>query len=667
MNRYTFLFLFLLPWSVWAQMPAAITISPANATAYDQLTITFTPAQACFQNGSLASATAISMHSGVKFITGASWQNVVDFNAAGANSIQPDLTPNGNGTWSFTFVPKDFYGFPDGSIVTHICAVFNNGTNWNNDGRDFGTTGCADFMIPLSYNVTAPSMLFRVNMNKQIVDGNFNPGSQQVWVEITGQPDLLMENTFDISSNPINIYQAELTTGLSEGQVLEYHFKTTAGEENLTRTTTLSPGPNSVEYWYNNISLASLSLHCNMAYQIADGLFNPATDSLDVAGSFNNWNGSLHQLTDPDGDGVYSLDINPISSGIIEFKFRINGDWNSSEFPGGGANRSLLIPLNNYAFHGIYNNYIPGSVPVTFNCIMEYQISAAHFETTLNYLDICGSYNGWLAGEQLMDIDGDEVYSLTIPVDTTQETSFSYKFRINGDWNTAEFPAMDNRHYTVHNPATGGDNIIEVWYNDLDPFVGTAPIAWNPRILPLTELSIGTTLVADYTYEDPNDDLEGATTFKWERADSPEGLNLTTLSDGTTNSYTLTEQDAEKYIFLSIRPVALTESGSNAAGTLYGDTVSVFAGPVWNLSSPENTSASIHIWPNPTTELVSVSTPSMNAYLKVFSSTGQLIAQSKLDNTQRISLQTQESGVYWFIFYNDDNQIISKIPVLKTK
>jgi len=66
MNRYTFLFLFLLPWSVWAQMPAAITISPANATAYDQLTITFTPAQACFQNGSLASATAISMHSGVK-------------------------------------------------------------------------------------------------------------------------------------------------------------------------------------------------------------------------------------------------------------------------------------------------------------------------------------------------------------------------------------------------------------------------------------------------------------------------------------------------------------------------------------------------------------------------------------------------------------------------
>jgi len=34
--------------TVQAQMPAAITIDPPNATAYDELTLTFDPALACF-------------------------------------------------------------------------------------------------------------------------------------------------------------------------------------------------------------------------------------------------------------------------------------------------------------------------------------------------------------------------------------------------------------------------------------------------------------------------------------------------------------------------------------------------------------------------------------------------------------------------------------------
>jgi hypothetical protein len=38
-------------------------------------------------------------------------------------------------------------------VVTHICAVFNDGT-WDKDGRDYeeGTSNCADFFIPLNYS-----------------------------------------------------------------------------------------------------------------------------------------------------------------------------------------------------------------------------------------------------------------------------------------------------------------------------------------------------------------------------------------------------------------------------------------------------------------------------------------------------------------------------------
>lgn len=134
-------------------MPAAITITPAGATAYDELTLTFNPELACFLAGSLVGSEAVYIHSGVAYYSGQTWQNVIDFSGVGANNQSPQLTDNGNGTWSITYMPSEFYGFVPGTVVTHICAVFNNGT-WDQDGRDFeeGTSNCADFFIPLNYS-----------------------------------------------------------------------------------------------------------------------------------------------------------------------------------------------------------------------------------------------------------------------------------------------------------------------------------------------------------------------------------------------------------------------------------------------------------------------------------------------------------------------------------
>jgi hypothetical protein len=58
-----------------------------------------------------------------------------------------------------------------------------------------------------------------------------------------------------------------------------------------------------------------------------------------------------------------------------------------------------------------------------------------------------------------------DVYSITLD-DFTVGQELEYKFRINGDWDTSEFPdGGDNRTYTV----TEGLNIITVWYNDETP------------------------------------------------------------------------------------------------------------------------------------------------------------------------------------------------------
>ena len=134
------------------QMPVAITIEPPDATAYDEMTLIFDPDKACFISGSLDGLDSIAIHSGVTFLTGETWQHVVEFNATGANGQLPILYPTGDGRFSITYTPADFYGL-NGEIVTQICAVFNNGTDWDQDGRDFEPNGseCMDFFIPIEY------------------------------------------------------------------------------------------------------------------------------------------------------------------------------------------------------------------------------------------------------------------------------------------------------------------------------------------------------------------------------------------------------------------------------------------------------------------------------------------------------------------------------------
>ena len=78
----------------------------------------------------------------------------------------------------------------------------------------------------------------------------------------------------------------------------------------------------------------------DMNIPIANGYFHPDWGNfVDMAGSVNEWSGSEH-MVDPDGDGIYTLTVTgvPVFTDI-EYKYRINGNWDTSEFPMGGPNR----------------------------------------------------------------------------------------------------------------------------------------------------------------------------------------------------------------------------------------------------------------------------------------------------------------------------------------
>ena len=656
--------------SLSGQMPAAISIYPADATAFDTLTLTFDPAQACFQNGTLEGSQSVAMHSGVSFIDGTDWNNVVAFDAQGVNGQSTQLTDNGDGTFSITYVPADFYGIPGGSIVTQICVVFNNGNNWNNDGRDFNSAGtsCIDFFIPLNYNITVPTAIFRVNMNRQILDGNFNPGTGTVYIIIDNMDTYIMTNTLDSFNNQSNIYEFELTSNLTEGDTINYHFRMNGVDESLQRSMVISPGSNYAVHWFNDISLCSPTLSCNMNYYIDAGWFDPLVDYVDVAGTFNNWDGSFSLLNDLDGDGIYTIDLIGLDPGQIEFKFRINGSWDdqTAEFPNSGPNRVMYVPTGYYTYTGIYNNYNPDGVPVTFICNMQYQKQAGHFDPEDDYLEVSGNFNSWSNGYQLIYNSTDDVYNLTIPVDTLDGLNKEFIFWINGNWDGAEWKFLANHRLLQLQDTTGGNiNIVDVWFNDDDPAIGSAPRALNPFIS--GEPAVGNTLNAEYEYEDVNGDPEGASTYLWATANDLSGNNWTTISDGPTSSYTVQEGDQGKYIFLKIRPVAQSESGIDSTGTLYGDTVTAIVGPVWYLGIESNVSSKCKIFPNPVQNDLNLIAEEEIESLSVFNVGGQLMLSKAINGkSAHLNFRNLKPGPY-LIRINYKKGYPGKYAILKTE
>ncbi len=90
-----------------------------------------------------------------------------------------------------------------------------------------------------------------------------------------------------------------------------------------------------------------------------------------------------------------------------------------------------------------------------------------------------------------------------------------------------------------------------------------APTATGPAITGTPQ--VGKTLTGSYTYSDVNGDLEGATTFKWYRAEDSAGSGKTAIAGATAKTYVLQPSDLGKYISFEVTPVAATGIAQGAA------------------------------------------------------------------------------------------------------
>ena len=118
------------------------------------------------------------------------------------------------------------------------------------------------------------------------------------------------------------------------------------------------------------------------------------------------------------------------------------------------------------------------AVDITFNCNMNQQIELGNFIAATNIVDVPGSFNGWSGVNVLSDDDEDGIYSITINDSTSSfevGETIEFKFRINQDWDNAEFPGGSNRTHTV----VDGENILDYWYNDEEPQTVEVPVTFT--------------------------------------------------------------------------------------------------------------------------------------------------------------------------------------------
>jgi glycosidase len=347
--------------SAYSQMPPAITITPADATAWEPLTLTYDPSLGCTPSGkgSLVGAPKIMMHSACFYLEyidswGSSWgQTTIDYNATpkDGSHATTDLTPNGDGTYSITFVPGQYYGAPQGSIIIGLTMVFNGGS-WDAEGKDPSRGGCGDFYVPLHYN---PGLFVQFTLPKE--NSLFVRLNDSIEVEVVGnESDSLFLYLDDILIRSTD--KDTLTETVYVTEMGEHWIKTLAKDDSdqvedsifyyVTEEVAVEDLPDGIMEGINHINDSTVTLV----------LFAPGKEFIYLLGDFNDWSVDNDFLMKRTTDEYYywiTLD-SLLPDTFYRYQYYIDG-----EIKVGDPFAEMVLDPNNDPY--ISSETYPGKIP----------------------------------------------------------------------------------------------------------------------------------------------------------------------------------------------------------------------------------------------------------------------------------------------------------------
>lgn len=263
--------------------------------------------------------------------------------------------------------------------------------------RQWANGNTAGDMLAVRYDITAPVEVNSISAHIRWFDPDVFPSFQFVLLKYMEEEDEMVEvNTSDVIDMD-STYLGYVTLPLTkdgESEFLEpgeYYAAWRAWADDDVVGMRLGWDQNaradftshnliyliSITTWYSSDKVPILGLNFNteggpteadatfnvdMNNHINNGEFTPGVDFVDIAGSFNGW-GAEDVMSDEDGDGIYTLTLSGMPVGEdIEYKYRINGNWDTSEFPDGGPNRVYTVRYWN-VINDVYNGGVTTGIP----------------------------------------------------------------------------------------------------------------------------------------------------------------------------------------------------------------------------------------------------------------------------------------------------------------
>jgi hypothetical protein len=384
----------------------------------------------------------------------------------------------------------------------------------------------------------------------------------------------------------------------------------------------------------------------NMKYMISDSTFNPATDTVGIIGSMNDWQGSefLQRVGTSD---VYEIRMELLQGVVYLYKFRIHKADTILTEDVDTITRMTRIPDTTLFITNFYNNINPGTVPMKFNCNLYYQIKAGHFVPNTDFVDVAGNFNLEGANDVLFNLGNDSIYTLTLFMDTTLigGPPLRFKFRFNGSWATAELPGDSSRTYTL----TAATNSFTAWYNNIDPSVPSLPFVYDLSIQ--DTLYLAYTVSGSYRYEDYNLRPEGNSRYRWYVADTIGGPGIP-IDSAFSVAYTIDSVYLGKYLVFEVTP--LTQD------SIIGLPVRVYStGKIIGVGIEEKRSSLARIYPNPVSDLLFIEPLTSLKRIDLISSTGQTIISNFVHQECRIQLNLKNltKGIYFLKVEGKNSQI----------
>lgn len=180
--------------------------------------------------------------------------------------------------------------------------------------------------------------------------------------------------------------------------------------------------------------LRNVNFSVDMNVQIFKQVFDPATQGVEVRGSFNSWSGGAGTLTDQDNDGIYTgtFAVDGAANAEIQYKFHTIGTG-AAGFES-SADRSLLLALEGQDQNAqvAFFDDLAESRQVTLQVDMAVQQTLGTFNPSTDAVFVAGTFNGWSSSSTQMDATANGlVYAATVFIDGPVSAA-EYKFNIGG-------------------------------------------------------------------------------------------------------------------------------------------------------------------------------------------------------------------------------------------